>query len=121
MTLRSPRHAAAARIRRPAAAAVLVLAAGVAHADDAAQLALGKALFTRRAVPACAVCHTLKDAGAEGAVGPVLDELRPDAARVAQALRQGLGSMPSYRAALSDEEIAALARYVAVASGAAAR
>ena len=47
---------------------------------------LGKKLFTTLAVPACAVCHTLKDAGAEGAVGPVLDELKPDAARVSKAL-----------------------------------
>jgi cytochrome c6 len=69
-------------------------------------------------VPACAVCHTLRDAGAVGAVGPILDELKPEAARVANALRNGLGSMPSYKAALSEQEILALARYVAQASGA---
>ncbi|MCW7542108.1 cytochrome c [Aquabacterium sp. A7-Y] len=90
-----------------------------ARADEAAQLALGRKLFTETAVPACKLCHTLKDAGAEGAVGPVLDELKPDAQRVATALRNGLGAMPSYRASLSDEQIAALARYVAKASGAA--
>lgn len=91
--------------------------AGLANAQptDAAYLA-GKALFLK-AVPACAVCHTLKDAGSEGAIGPVLDEIKPDAARVARALRDGLGSMPSYRATLSDEQIAALARYVSKASG----
>lgn len=86
-----------------------------AQAVDAAYAA-GKVLFSK-VTPACAVCHTLRDAGAEGAVGPVLDELKPDAARVAKALRDGLGSMPSYRATLSDEQIAALARYVAKASG----
>jgi mono/diheme cytochrome c family protein len=64
------------------------------------------------------VCHTLKDAGSEGAVGPVLDELKPDAARVANALRNGLGNMPSYKAVLSDAQIKALAQYVAKASGA---
>lgn len=88
-------------------------------ADGAAQMALGKKLFTSLAVPACALCHTLKDAGAEGAVGPVFDELKPDAARVAKALRDGLGSMPSYKASLSEVQITALAHYVSKASGAA--
>ena len=86
-------------------------------ADDASQLALGKALFTNQATPPCALCHTLKDAGTAGAVGPVLDELRPDAARVATALRNGIGAMPSYKALLKEEQIQALARYVAKASG----
>ena len=88
-----------------------------AQANDA-QFAAGKALFLK-VTPACSVCHTLKDAGSEGAIGPVLDELKPDAARVARALRDGLGSMPSFRATLTDEQIAALARYVSRASGAA--
>ncbi|WP_431310418.1 c-type cytochrome [Limnohabitans lacus] len=69
------------------------------------------------AVPACALCHALKDAGAEGAVGPSLDELKPDAKRVATALRNGIGQMPSYNGKLSDAQIAALAAYVAKASG----
>ena len=65
-----------------AALAISCFAVG-AQADEAAQMQRGKQLFTSAAVPACAVCHTLKDAGAEGAIGPVLDELQPDAARVA--------------------------------------
>lgn len=105
-------------------AATLILAtyslAGAARAaDDAAQFALGKALFTKNATPPCALCHTLIDAGTNGAVGPVLDELQPDAARVATALRNGIGAMPSYKATLKDEQIQALARYVAQATGAA--
>lgn len=91
--------------------------AGAFAADDAAKMALGKKLFTT-SVPACAICHTLKDAGAEGAVGPVLDELKPDASRVSKALRDGLGAMPSFKATLSDAEIEALAYYVARATGA---
>jgi cytochrome c6 len=83
-------------------------------ADDAA---LGKQLFTETAVPACALCHTLGAAGATGAVGPSLDELKPDASRVANALRDGVGSMPSYKALLSEAQILLLARYVARASG----
>ena len=86
-------------------------------ADDTAQMAIGKKLFTTAAVPACAVCHTLKDAGSSGEVGPVLDELKPDASRVAKVLRDGLGNMPSYKEVLSVAQIAALARYVSKASG----
>lgn len=105
-----------------AALALLVtgatIPAAAAAADDAAQLELGKKLFTQLAVPACALCHTLKDANAEGAVGPVLDELQPDANRVATALRNGIGQMPSFNASLSEAQILALARYVAKATGA---
>ncbi|APE46841.1 sulfide dehydrogenase [Delftia sp. HK171] len=86
-----------------------------AFADEAAQMALGKKLFAT-ATPACALCHTLKDAGAEGAIGPVLDELKPDAARVARALRDGIGAMPSFKATLSEADIAALSLYVSKAS-----
>lgn len=93
-------------------------APGLAYADnDAAQLALGKQLFTQTATPPCALCHTLKDAAAEGAVGPVLDELQPNAQRVATAVRNGVGQMPSFRERLSEAQIQALARYVAKASG----
>jgi sulfite dehydrogenase len=105
------------RAAQPLALCLFAAASASAHAqvNDAAYEA-GKALFLK-ATPACAVCHALKDAGAEGAVGPALDELKPNAARVAKALRDGLGSMPSYRATLSEAQIAALARYVSKASG----
>ena len=93
------------------------LASSARAADDAATLATGKALFTTGATPPCALCHTLKDAGTAGAVGPVLDELQPDADRVAAALRNGIGAMPSYKATLKEDQILALARYVAKASG----
>jgi sulfite dehydrogenase len=86
-------------------------------ADESAQLDSGKKLFSQGAVPSCAVCHTLEEAGAAGAVGPVLDELKPDAERVANALRNGIGQMPSYKDKLTDDQIAALALYVAKASG----
>jgi hypothetical protein len=61
----------------------------------------------------------LKDAGSTGAVGPVLDELQPDANRVIAAMTNGIGLMPSFRSSLSDEQMRALARYVSKASGAA--
>lgn len=86
-----------------------------AQSNDPAYMT-GKSLFLK-AVPACAICHTLNDAQSEGAVGPVLDEIKPNAQRVANALRNGLGSMPSYGGKLSDSQIEALARYVSKASG----
>ena len=86
-----------------------------AQSNDPAYIE-GKSLFVK-AVPACAICHTLNDAQSEGAVGPVLDEIKPDAQRVAKALRNGLGNMPSYGAKLSNSQIEALARYVSKASG----
>lgn len=103
-------------MRRMVLGLALVASAPGVLADDA-QWALGKQLFTQAAVPACALCHTLKDAQSNGAVGPVLDELKPDAARVAQAVRNGLGQMPSYAGQLSEAQIAALALYVSRASG----
>lgn len=103
-------------------AALLVLLAPLAARaapGDAAEMALAKALFTKAAVPPCALCHTLKDAGTSGAAGPILDELQPDAARVVAALKNGIGAMPSYKATLSEAQMQALGRYVAKASGAA--
>jgi sulfite dehydrogenase len=95
---------------------LLALAAAPALAADD-DLAVGKALFVNGAVPACAVCHTLKDAGTTGEVGPALDELKPSADRVAAALRNGVGLMPSYKDSLTDTQIRAIARYVASVSG----
>lgn len=99
--------------------AALMLAVGPAYAaDDVMQQ--GKQLFLSGATPACAVCHTLADAGATGEIGPVLDELKPDAARVAKAVRNGLGVMPANKN-LTDAQIQLLAKYVAAASGGAKR
>ena len=101
-------------------AALALVAAGTARSaddGDANELQLGKTLFTVGANPPCATCHTLKDAGATGAVGPVLDELQPTAERVVAALKNGIGMMPSYQSSLSEAQMRALARYVAKASG----
>ena len=78
----------------------------------------GRQLFVKDATPSCAICHTLADAAASGNIGPSLDELKPDAQRVVKALKTGVGQMPAYPQ-LSDEQVQALARYVARASGAA--
>lgn len=104
---------------RAVAVALWAMGCTVAQAadGDAQQLARGKLLFTQQAVPACAVCHTLREAGSEGAVGPNLDELKPDANRVSTAMRNGLGNMPSFRDGLSPQDIEALARYVSTVAG----
>lgn len=94
--------------------AACVLPAGSACAQDA--IDEGRRLFTREAVPLCAVCHTLRHAGAVGQVGPDLDELRPDAARVEKAMRTGIGQMPA-NTNLKDEQIRLLAQYVATVAG----
>ncbi|GAB3778404.1 cytochrome c [Ramlibacter monticola] len=89
------------------------LAAGIASAQDNPEVE-GKRLFTS-GTPACILCHTLRDAGAEGAIGPSLDELKPDAARVAKAMKTGIGQMPAF-SQLSDAQVQAVARYVEAAS-----
>jgi sulfite dehydrogenase len=73
---------------------------------------------SQAAVPACALCHTLKDAGSEGAIGPVLDEIKPSAQRLITAMRNGIGQMPSFADSLSEAQIQAIANYVAKVTGA---
>lgn len=95
---------------------LLALLAGGAQAaagDDEA----GRKLFTEVAKPPCGLCHTLADAGATGKIGPSLDELKPDVDRVVRALKQGVGVMPAFEESLTEEQIAALARYVARVTG----
>lgn len=103
------------RLRTAALLAGLASASAWAAADPVVER--GRLLFTRQASPPCAACHTLLDAGAQGVVGPDLDELRPDTARVARAVSQGLGNMPAFRGTLGPEDIAAVARYVSQAAG----
>lgn len=101
----------AGRAKRLAAVLALCCGAGPGWAADD----LGRQLFTAGAQPACALCHTLKEAGAEGAIGPSLDELKPDAERVAKAVRNGIGQMPAFTT-LTEAQIQAIARYVAAAA-----
>ena len=105
--------------------AVMILAAlacfglpAMAQTDAASSAGdAGKQVFTRGAQPSCAVCHTLSDAGATGNIGPNLDELKPDAARVRRAVKEGIGAMPPLGETLSDAQIDAVAQYVARVTG----
>lgn len=86
-----------------------------AHADAAVDLAKGRQMFQQGTTPACAICHTLRDAGTTGKIGPNLDDLKPDANQVAKVIREGLGVMPAFTD-LSDDEVRLLAEYVAAAA-----
>ncbi|WP_322998561.1 cytochrome c [Castellaniella sp.] len=95
-----------------ACGALAIAAASPASAASEAALAEGKVLFQKGAVPACAVCHALQDAGASGSIGPDLDELRPNRDQVLAVLRDGSGPMPSFAESLTEEQRQAVADYV---------
>jgi mono/diheme cytochrome c family protein len=77
--------------------------AGNATADDP------EALFTTN----CSSCHTLAAAGASGQIGPSLDGSSADLAAIVEQIRNGGGGMPAFGDQLTDEQIEALAAYVA--------
>jgi cytochrome c6 len=74
----------------------------------------GKLIFTQT----CGTCHTLKDAGTNGNVGPVLDQVKPDKARVESAIEKGgLGSGQMPAGLLQGKEATAVAEYVSSVAG----
>jgi mono/diheme cytochrome c family protein len=74
-------------------------------------------VFTSRAEPKCAICHTLAAAGAAGELGPDLDEARPSEEKVRAAVNAGFEAMPPYAEKLTADEIDAVAAYVAAVAG----
>jgi DMSO/TMAO reductase YedYZ molybdopterin-dependent catalytic subunit/mono/diheme cytochrome c family protein len=76
----------------------------------------GRKVFTETAEPACGDCHAAREAGTTGNVGPDLDQLQADAARIEAAVTHGVGIMPSFEATLTPEQITDLARYVVEAT-----
>jgi mono/diheme cytochrome c family protein len=74
----------------------------------------GKKIFT---TAGCNACHTLKDAGATGTVGPNLDERKPSAALVVQRVTNGKKAMPPYKGRLTQQQIQDVATYVSQAAG----
>lgn len=74
--------------------------------------AAGEAVFS-----ACAGCHTLAAAGANGAVGPNLDELKPSYDQVLQVVTNGKGAMPAFSGQLSEDDIKNVSAYVAQNAG----
>jgi cytochrome c6 len=71
--------------------------------------AAGKAVF---ASAGCNSCHTLKAAGATGTVGPNLDNLKPDEARVVRQVTNGGAIMPAFKGKLTPKQIQDVAAFV---------
>jgi mono/diheme cytochrome c family protein len=63
----------------------------------------------------CGGCHTLADAGTKGAVGPNLDDLKPDEATVEHQIAKGGGAMPPKL--LTGQDAKDVAAYVAAVAG----
>jgi mono/diheme cytochrome c family protein len=76
----------------------------------------GKAVFKSAG---CTGCHTLKDAGATGTVGPNLDTVDPPPtlALAVDRVTHGRNAMPSFKGQLSDKQIADVTAYVVKATG----
>jgi cytochrome c6 len=104
------RRAAAILLGSTLAMAIGPVLAGDEEVDEK-RIELGREVFIEIAVPQCAICHTLADAGAEGEVGPILDQLRPDYDTVRTAVVEGIGPMKPY-VDLTEGEIDAVAYYV---------
>jgi mono/diheme cytochrome c family protein len=85
------------------------------EAGGGAMSAEGKAIFAAN----CSTCHTLKAAGANGTVGPDLDELMPDEETVEKQVITGGGPMPAFgnKEILTPAEIETVSAYVAEEAG----
>ena len=73
---------------------------------------IGKDVFLNKAM--CGSCHALSDAETVGQIGPNLNQIKPDIARVINTVANGIGVMPPYEGVLSTEEIEAVAHYVSI-------
>jgi cbb3-type cytochrome c oxidase subunit III len=90
-----------------------VAAQPTAAAGGGGQSAAGetdpKALFSGN----CASCHTLQAAGSTGTIGPNLDRTTLALGAIERQIRRGGSGMPPFEGTLSDEQIKALAKFVA--------
>ena len=84
---------------------------------DEAKMLKGLEIFNETA--ACAGCHTMKAAGAEGNVGPNLDTVDLTLESVVDMVTHGLGVMPAYgeEEILTKEEIEIVSYFVANSAG----
>jgi mono/diheme cytochrome c family protein len=65
---------------------------------------------------ACSSCHTLKDAGWVGNVGPNLDGAKPGYKLAVDRVTNGKGAMPAFKGRLTDQQIQCISTYVASAT-----
>jgi mono/diheme cytochrome c family protein len=93
-------------MRAAAALLALLVAAGCGGDGDAAEL------YTQR----CAVCHAIRPGAASPvATAPNLADLRPSAATIRAAVREGRPGMP--KELVDDGELERIVAYVAERSG----
>ncbi len=74
----------------------------------------GKTIFQQAG---CTSCHTLKDAGSTGTIGPNLDQSRPSKSLAVDRVTNGRGAMPSFKDRLTPAQIDAVAAYVSSVAG----
>jgi mono/diheme cytochrome c family protein len=77
-------------------------------------VAAGKSVFESAG---CTGCHTLKDAGSTGNIGPNLDQLKPSKSAVQTQVTNGGGAMPAFKGRLSPTQISDVATYVSSVAG----
>lgn len=80
---------------------------------ESQQAANGQQIFSDN----CSSCHTLAAADADGRVGPNLDDVKPDKETVARQVINGGDGMPAFGDQLSEEQIDAVATFVAENAG----
>jgi mono/diheme cytochrome c family protein len=109
-----------AGVQRPALVFVLAIVAlalagcsGGGKRESQGSSDTGAAVF---ADAGCGDCHALSAAGSNGTAGPSLDTLKPNAERVKRQVVSGGRGMPAFGGRLTDDEIAAVAAYVAQAA-----
>jgi mono/diheme cytochrome c family protein len=99
---------------RPYLIALAALAAAGCGSKTTSNATSGADVFK---TAGCANCHALATAGANGRVGPNLDQVKPDAARVERQVTNGGGGMPAFKGTLSPSQIKAVADYVSSSAG----
>jgi mono/diheme cytochrome c family protein len=98
----------------PLKSGTIKVAAGGAASGSTA-IAAGKQVFE---TAGCKSCHTLKEAGATGTIGPNLDQIKPNVATVVQFVTNGYNGvgasipMPSFKGTLSAAKIQDVAAFV---------
>lgn len=80
---------------------------------DPATLRAGARVFEEAG---CETCHTLAAAGSRGRIGPDLERRQPTADAVARQVRRGGREMPAFDDRLTEQQIRAVAAYVAEAT-----
>ena len=109
-----PQMARRGALRRRAGSLAVAVASAILAGAGPALAADGGQVWTSAG---CGSCHTLNVTGSRARVGPNLDELGPNAERVAAQVRTGGRTMPAFATKLTSEQIAAVAGFVAANAG----